>query len=72
MKRFFYFRLSMFHWHIISILTLGIAELYIFPYITFASLQFLQEAAIGRKEGAAQGERGGWQDSPPRRPDQLQ
>lgn len=49
-KKFFSFRLSFFLWHLASNMTYGAGELYVLPYITFSSLQFLQVAAVDRQE----------------------
>ncbi len=51
-KKFFYFRLSMLPWNIISRLTGGMADMYIFPYLSFASLEFLQEVAKEKQKRA--------------------
>ena len=46
---FFAFRLTMLPWYIISSFTAGAADLYVFPYVSFASFQYLQESAVDRQ-----------------------
>lgn len=46
--RFFRFRLSFLPWLILSSFSYGVMDLYILPYLSFASFHFLQEAAILR------------------------
>lgn len=48
-SEFFRFRLSFFVWYFVAFLTYGVMDLYILPYISFASFQFLQEAAKARQ-----------------------
>jgi uncharacterized membrane protein len=47
---FFRFRLTFLHWYLMSFLTYGVIELYVLPYLSFSSFQFLQEAAKDRQE----------------------
>lgn len=48
--KFFCFRLSFLFWYILSNVTYGTLELYILPYISFSSFQFLNAAAEDRRE----------------------
>lgn len=46
---FFKFRLTFLHWYLLSFLTYGVMELYVLPYLSISSFQFLQEVAKDRK-----------------------
>lgn len=43
--RFIGYRLGFVPWYLLSSFTVGVADLYVMPYISFASFRFLQEAA---------------------------
>ena len=47
---FFQFRLSFLPWYLLSSFTYGVMELYVLPYLSFSSFQFLQAAATARAE----------------------
>lgn len=47
--RFFRFRLSFLPWLLLSSFSYGVMDLYILPYLSFASFHFLQEAAIHKQ-----------------------
>lgn len=47
--RFFRFRLSFLPWLLLSSFSYGVMDLYILPYLSFASFYFLQETAIRKQ-----------------------
>ena len=47
---FFAFRLTMLPWYMISSFTAGAAGIYVFPYVSFASFQYLQEIAVDKQK----------------------
>ena len=49
-SQFFRFRLSFIPWYFLSSLTYGVVDLYMLPYLSFSSFQFLQTAAIHRQD----------------------
>lgn len=55
--RFFRFRLSFLFWYILSNMTYGTLELYILPYISFSSFQFLNAAAEDRQRKEEEADR---------------
>lgn len=48
-KRFFFFRLSFLPFYIVNSLTMGVMDMYVFPYLSFSSFHFLQEVARVRQ-----------------------
>ena len=49
---FFAFRLTLLPWYFISSFTFGAADLYVFPYVSFASFQYLQEIAVDKQKNS--------------------
>lgn len=52
--RFFRFRLSFLPWLLLSSFSYGVMDLYILPYLSFASFQFLQEVALRKQTNGEQ------------------